>query len=545
MKKILILIISVFVLCALSSCNKNDEKTSNKTVSNGGFNDALEYWHVKSSGISIYSENENNCLKIINNNSLETIYQKIKNVKPGLYSLKAKTKNDCNQEYCYIYGKGSAQEAQMTSLPLSYQNDWVITTVRGIKVLDDGELEIGIKSYGLSGLSYFDDFELVYEENQNEITMLYGGAISWLDWEESLGAKYYDFLNNERDALEILKENGCNVVRLELYNNPGEYINEFGDYFPKDFKNQDSIFNLAKRANKLGMKIQLSFMYSDYWGNDSFPVDWKEIIDRISDYDKKIQKLSDLLYDFTYNYIKRFIDNSIFPDYVSLGNEIDPGILLPYGSSTSSEESVNALAKLLNSGYKAVKDASPSSLVVLHLGCNANDMHWESKNGGGRWFFDLMKGKNVNYDIIGTSFYPYWAQTESEYAKKKSLDLNDFKEWCIMMNNLYDKKILIMETGYNWGIPGQLSNNGAYENIYESTPNGQRNYIYDLINTIKGLENNICLGFIYWDPILVKQDGIGYALYENGKARPNVVETTTFFDYNHKALPVLNAYKYN
>ena len=286
-------------------------------------------------------------------------------------------------------------------------------------------------------------------------------------------------------------------------------------------------------------------MYSDYWGNDSFPVVWKDEIDKITGYDAKVQKLSELLYDFTYNYVKRLVDNDIVPDYISLGNEIDPGILLPYGSSSDSEDSVNTLAKLLNTGYKAVKDASPSSLVVLHLGCNADDMHWNNKSGGGRWFFDLMKNKNVNYDVIGTSFYPFWAQVDNNYALKKSLDLNDLKEWCIMMNGLYNKKILIMETGYNWGTPGQLSNNGAYEKIYKSTPKGQRDYVYDFINTIKGIDNNICLGFIYWDPVLVRQNGIGYALYDNGKARPNVVETTTFFDYNHKALPVLNAYKYN
>ena len=114
-----------------------------------------------------------------------------------------------------------------------------------------------------------------------------------------------------------------------------------------------------------------------------------------------------------------------------------------------------------------------------------------------------------------------------------------------MMIDRYNKDILICESGYNWGTPRQLSNNGAYENIYPSSPSGQRDFMIDLINTVKSVKDGRCVGDLYWDPILVRQPGIGWALYDNGKARPNVVETTTFFDYEHKALPVLHAYRDN
>lgn len=538
-KRIIPIASALLITLPLTSC-KDKVEYSNGEIMNSSFDDSMNHWTTSSLGISIDSDN---FLHIINNNSEEEINQKINNLEPGYYTLKAKCKNDCNQEYCYIYGKGSNQEAQMTSIPLSYSNTWKDVIVRGIKVDKDGLLEIGIKSFGEKGDSSFDEFMLSYEGDTYK-PILYGGAISWLDWEEAKGAKYYDFNKKEDDALKILKDNGMNFVRLELYNNPGSFIDSEGNYFPKDYKNPEAIFKLAKRAHDLDMAIQLSFMYSDYWENKSFPTDWKKIIDEIPNYNGKIERLSTLVYDFTYSYMKRLMDNDIFCEYVSLGNEIDPGILLPYGSSSDSEDSKKALAKLLNSGYKAVKDASPSSKVVLHLGCNANDMFWSNQNGSGRFFFDLMKEYKVNYDIIGTSFYPFWAQTTSEYAIKTKLDLNDFTEWCKLMNKTYKKDVLIMETGYNWGTPGQLSNNGAYDNIYPSTPIGQRNYMYDLVNTMKLLDG-LCVGCLYWDPVLVRQEGIGYALYDNDKARMNVVETTTFFDYDHNALPVMNAYKYN
>lgn len=34
-------------------------------------------------------------------------------------------------------------------------------------------------------------------------------------------------------------------------------------------------------------------------------------------------------------------------------------------------------------------------------------------------------------------------------------------------------------------------------------------------------------------------------LYGKGSSQEKKIETTTFFDYDHKELPVLNAYKYN
>ena len=539
-------------ICLLISCGNNSNQhsaISEGGVSNGGFENDLDYWTI-SSNVSIRKEQSfdgESSLRIGNGSSYDSYSkQSINNLKPGYYFLTAKSLNDGNQDYCYVYGKGSKQDEQMTSVPVSYDDQWRTVIVRGIKVESDGLLEIGLKAKGNNQYCYFDDVSLTLEKNQDkEYPSLFGGAISWLDWEEDMGAKYYDENHNEKDALEIMKENGCNFVRLELYNNPGHYVDKYGDYFPEGYKNQEAILALAKRAKTKGMEIQLSFMYSDYWGNDVIPYDWEEKINKLDTFDEKVNSLSESLYDWTRSYLERLKKENIQPQYVSIGNEIDPGILMPYGSVYSEEKNRDAFALFLNKGYQAVKDVFPTSQVVLHIGCNADDLHWGNKSGTGMYFFNLMKEKNVNYDIIGTSFYPFWAQTDSEWAVKKKLDLNDLKEWCELMIDTFDKDVLIMESGYNWGTPGQLSNNGAYENIYQSSPEGQRDFIIDLINTIKSVKDGRCIGDLYWDPILVRQNGIGYALHDNGQARPNVVETTTFFDYNHIALPVLKAYKYN
>jgi arabinogalactan endo-1,4-beta-galactosidase len=474
-----------------------------------------------------------------------TISQYIEGLEPGYYYLETDTRNDGNQEYAY--GVGSNQKKCMTSIPRSITDDkWTKVTVRGIKVEEDGKLEIGISAKGEGQFLYAENFELLYEKNQtNQYPSLFGGCISWLDWEEDLGAKYYDFDGIEKDAVKIMAENGCNFVRLELYNNPGDFINEEGDRFPEGYKDADSIYNLALRANAEGMKIQLSFMYADYWGNDAIPSDWLAQIEGIEDEEQIADILAGDIYDFTKTFMERLADSGIYPEYVSLGNEMQDGILLPYGSTYDSEKTIDAFCKFMDAGYRAVKEVSPDSKIVLHIACNADDMYYD--NGAtGRWFFDLCGEKNILFDVIGISYYPFWAQTQDNYAKKQALDVNDLLNWCNMMVDRYDKDILIMETGINWGKPGQLADNGAYEGIYEYSPEGQRDYMYELINALKSVKDGRCVGALYWDPVLVKQEGIGWAInVKSGSVRPNCVETTTFFDYDHKALPVLNAFKYN
>ena len=525
---------------------------SNARIFSADFEEGLgEYWVSETAKDTVYIDTEfayagSQSLKIgADEEYCANVVQNINNLTPGYYYMEAWVLNDGGQDYCYLYGKGSAQGECMTAAPKSKDDDtWIKVTVRGIKVEADGVLQIGVKSKGKGQYVFVDSFQVSYEQNQKkQYESLYGGAISWLDWVEDKGGKYYYADGTEGDALQIMAESGCNFVRLELYNNPGEYVNEYGDTFPKGYKDADAIFDLAVRAHNKGMKIQLSFMYGDYWGNDTIPVDWLEKIEGISDQDEITRILTECVYDYTKSFMQRLADVGIYPEYVSLGNEMSGGILLPYGNSYDNTESFKAL---MDAGYRAVKEVSKNSKIVLHIACNGDDLFWESKVGTGMWFFELCEKNGIKYDVIGTSYYPYWGQTDDIYAVKKNINADDMVEWCNMIIDRFDKDILIMESGINWGKPGQLSNNGAYEGIYAYTPEGQKNFMYELINALKSVKDGRCVGDLYWDPILVRQEGIGWAVKADGSgSRENCVETTTFFDYEHIALPVLNAYKYN
>ena len=545
--------ILLLLLCGCSANDKISYSSGNITDSDFEGIRLNKYWRITDkksvsidSGISHTGEKS---LKIGNDGSYTAgITQYIDGLKPGYYYLEAFTQNEGNQNYCYIYGNGTNQGQCMTAIPvITAKGTWTKVTVRGIEVGEDGILELGMCAEGKNQYVYFDSLSLNYENNQDQqYEALFGGAISWLDWVEDLGGKYYYSDKTEGDALQIMSENGCNFVRLELYNNPGDYVNELGETFPKGYKDADSIYGLAVRAHNKDMKIQLSFMYSDYWGNDAIPSDWLAAIEGVEDKEKITEILTECIYNYTKAFMERLSAAGIYPEYVSLGNEMEAGILTPYGASYTDDGDISAFCSFMDAGYRAVKEVSPNSQVVLHISCNANDMLWEQKSGMGKWFFNICKENDITYDVIGISFYPFWAQTDDKYAIKKALDTADFVEWCNMMIDEYDKDILIMESAINWGTPGQLSDNGAYTGIYPYTPEGQRDYMYEFLNAVKCVKDGRCVGSLYWDPVLVKQEGIGYAVMNDDHSPcPNVVETTTFFDYDHIALPVLNAYKYN
>lgn len=548
------LMIWVLVL-ALYGCSGEEPRTyAPGDIANGGFEEGVnEYWAVEAAGQSVavdtgVSFDGESCLKIGGSAPYSaTVTQYISNLEPGYYYLEAYARNEGNQNFCYIYANGTDQGRCMTAVPVTVSGDgWTKVTVRGMEVGEDGLLEIGMCAKGEGQSVRFDSLSVHYEKDQQkQYESLFGGAVSWLNWVEDMGGKYYAADGTEGDALQIMAENGCNFVRLELYNNPGDYINEYGDMFPAGYKDADSIYDLAVRANSKGMKIQLSFMYSDYWGNDAIPSDWLAAIEGVEE-EEITRILTDCVYSYTKAFMQRLAEAGIYPEYVSLGNEMQGGILMPYGCTYTGEREMEAFCAFMDAGYRAVKEVSPDSQIVLHISCNADDMYWESKSGTGKWFFGICQENHIAYDVIGISYYPFWAQNDSEYALKNALDTGDLVEWCNMMAEEFDKDILIMESGYNWGTPGQLANNGAYTDIYPSTPEGQRDFMLELINAIKCVKDGRCIGSLYWDPVLVRQEGIGYAFRSrSGEARPNVVETTTFFDYDHIALPVLNAYRYN
>ena len=369
---------------------------------------------------------------------------------------------------------------------------------------------------------------------------LRGGDISMLNYVEDFGAKFYDANGNEKDALDIMQENGVNMVRLRLYNNPGELVTykengrTYSHRLPANYLDEDDILKLATRAKNHNMQIQLTFHYSDFWTNGGTqikPKGWESLT---------MEELKQAVYDFTYNFLQKMNAQGTTPTYVSLGNEIQGGLLF---GTESEMDAINGSYKimanasaLLAEGSRAVRKACPDAKVVIHLtlseGVNVENY---------KWFFDEMQKNNLDYDVIGTSYYPFW-------TNQKPTMLNSLVN---TMYNRYGKETLIMETGYSWtryrpsgryggNYEGQLQLNGSAYN--EATKEGQKAFMQELHSVIKG--NKHILGYLYWDPVMIEQKVNGSWIKTGWvQGGENLVGNTTWFDYEGKALPVFEAIK--
>jgi arabinogalactan endo-1,4-beta-galactosidase len=432
-------------------------------------------------------------------------FQLVTNLPNGCYKLTAMVENSGGQSACYLGGND-----RMTSLPVSAQ--WTNTIVRGINVTN-GQCLVSICSDDSTGGNWcrVDLVQLIKDDLP--YYFLKGGDISELTYVEQGGGVFYETNGVPMDCLQILKNHGYNIVRLRLYNDPGNPNFSPSNLLPPGIQSPTNILALAARAKAKGFQIELTFYYSDGWDNLK-PHDWTGFT---------FPQLTNAVYGFTTNFMTQMKNQGTTPEYVSLGNEINGGILTPDGSSSNWPQ----LAQLLKMGYAGVKAVSPSSQVILHLNSNIG-------SGSVTGFFNQAVNYGVNWDIIGCSYYPFWSGFTAEQAR----DL--INSWY----STYNKPVLIMETGYNWasnrcdGYTGQLANNGPEP--FPSTPQGQKQFLLNCFNALKMVDQGHCIGDLYWDPVFICVPGEGWEL-----GQPNVVDNTTLFDFTGHALPSLDAFFWN
>jgi len=304
---------------------------------------------------------------------------------------------------------------------------------------------------------------------------------------------FYDLDGMEKDFLTILKENGVNTVRLRLWVNP---VNQHSGF--------DEVKQFSKSLKQMGFKIWLCLHYSDTWadpGKQETPSEWKEL-----DFNS--------LKDSVYQYTKRVV-NQIQPQYIQIGNEINSGILHPYGDISSNPDD---FVRLIQAGISAVRENSDDGKIILHYAGIEHAI----------WFFDQVS--EIDYDIIGLSFYPIW--------HGKSLD--ELETTMCNLSETNNKPILIAETAYPFTLEwNDWTNNivGTEDQLilpeYPATPDGQRKFIRDIKALTQNVEKGI--GICYWGAELIAWKG-----EQATDASP--WENQALFNFDNEALPVLREF---
>jgi arabinogalactan endo-1,4-beta-galactosidase len=285
-------------------------------------------------------------------------------------------------------------------------------------------------------------------EAVKETNFAKGADISWLTQMETYGLKFYDANGTQKDCIQILKEKGINSIRLRAWVHPSDGWNNTKDVVVK-----------ALRAKALGMKIMIDFHYADSWadpGKQPKPADWASL---------SFDALKTTLHDYTKHVMDTLQLNNITPDWVQIGNETNDGMLWEDGRASTN---MSNFAALLKSGYSAVKEASQSTKVIVHISNG-----WD--NGLFRWMFDGLTSNGVEYDIIGMSLYPSvsgWPALNNQCLT----NMND-------MVQRYNKPVMIVEVGMSYDQPAAT-----------------KAFLIDLITKTKSVSGGNGLGVFYWEP---------------------------------------------
>lgn len=315
---------------------------------------------------------------------------------------------------------------------------------------------------------------------------IFGVDMSSIIAVEEAGGVFYNELGEEQDVFEILAEHGINYVRIRLWHHP---FNDEGEPFGGGNNDTEVGIKIAKRAARVGMRIALDFHYSDFWadpGKQKMPRAW----DSLNDSDLKAA-----LYQYTYDTIKEFEKEGVRPHMVQIGNEINPGLLFPKGRL--SIYGFDKVAEFLKEGLRAVNDISPDILTVIHLAEGASEQRMT-------YFFDGIAEYDVEFDIIGLSYYSFWHGP-----------LHEFEETLRVLEEKYDQDIAIMEYSYGYTDYSNEFSSNIYSSGFEAdggyntSMQGQVSYIRDVNNAIASIESGI--GSFYWEPAWLAVDGAGWA----------------------------------
>ena len=428
--------------------------------------------------------------------------QTITGLTNGWYTLRgwARSSGGQNAAYLALRCGGEEKRVHVPSTMPGYR--WIQLAVSN--QVSDGECTLSLYSDGNPETwASFDDIELW---PGGALLSIFGADVSSLRKSEDMGGVYKYADGTQADALQILKDKGLNYARLRVWVDPAD-----------GYHDKAKILEMAKRLKNLEIKLLVDFHYSDNWadpGKQIKPAAWK-------DYD--FEQLKKALYEHTFDVCNSLVSQGTTPDMVQVGNEINAGMLWPDGDY----QHMDNLAALLKEGYRAVKDCSSSTLVMLHIAEGGD-------NDLARWWFDNMTRRDVPFDVIGISYYPFWHGS----LPQLQYNLND-------ISARYEKDVIVVETAYAFTD----QENDFLENIarldmatpgYPFTPEGQRLMLRDIMAVVRAVPNGRGLGVFYWDATWTAVTGNGWDSTDPQSG--NAWENQALFDFEGRVLPALDEF---
>ncbi len=276
-----------------------------------------------------------------------------------------------------------------------------------------------------------------------------GADVGWVTELEAGGEKFYDMEGKPADAIKLLKDEcGVNAIRLRVWVDPDGGWN-----------GKDDVLLKARRANQLNLPLMIDFHFSDSWADPSqqrMPEAWKGV---------SLPQLTDSVSAHVTDVLSALKEARIDVRWVQIGNEVPNGMMLPAGEISGDD--AHDFPALFEAGYKASKAVYPDAPVILHIDRGNNAELYT-------WFFDLMEKNNVNYDMMGMSFYPWPYDKWEEQTDELISNIKRVKQ-------RYGKPVMICEIGLHYDMAEECSE--------------MLTRLLDEYNANKSFE-----GIFYWEP---------------------------------------------
>ena len=333
--------------------------------------------------------------------------------------------------------------------------------------------------------------------------------------------------------------NGVSVMRLRLWLDP---YDEEGRPYGGGTVDLPAFIEMAKEGIAKGYKILLDFHYSDFWcdpGKQFLPKAWR---------DYTLDQVVQAVYKYTCETLKTLQKEGIYPFAVQIGNEITNGTLWPLAKLIDNGPGVkrgnyDSLVRVLKAGIKAAREMLPEAKLVIHLERSGDQEVY-------REFFDEMVSHDVDFDVIGMSFYPYWHGTFDMVFG--NID---------MVKARYHKPVWIVETSYGFTIDSYTTQYDVFkplidgdllslQNVYSPYPITREGQLAFTRKLLESAEEHGVEAVMWWEPFWLPLDGLTWATkigeeYTHETEKPTVNEWANqcLFDYDGNATPAFFAYK--
>jgi arabinogalactan endo-1,4-beta-galactosidase len=322
----------------------------------------------------------------------------------------------------------------------------------------------------------------------------YNGAdISTVQEYERFGARFFDVDGTEKDIFTLLKDHGFNAIRLKTFVTPDAqygYAAPGCDHDAEAYADKEHVIAYAKKAKAAGMALMINIHYSDNWADpakQTIPSRWRSV--------KTSDEMADSVYNYTYDLLISLKQAGATPEFVQIGNETTPGILIHLPVDTTNcwgggaQRAPKAISgymgttlgtenavKYFNAGIRATKAVSQKIKTVLHIERlrNHNTINW--------WMDEIFHNNNVPADVMGLTAYRAYGDGDPESWESY------FKALADAYPNLE-----FMITEYNGG---DAKNHYDYD--------GTRLRTQELIRKL-----DRWIGLFFWEPTLNAQGGAG------------------------------------